>query len=280
MHFERANILWNIVGLLTHLGSAEKRSNEDSIKSAAKYFQTANGVVGMLKEVLESHPAAAANMDMNLDNLSFLTNLLFGQSQECYYDMATKGGKMPADAVSKLAFQASCFYGKALSLAEGALKDSSIPRKWVSYCRLKQHIFNALAYYHQAQERLANAAYGEQVSRLASAVRILDMCKKERLDKYIPDLTEFLNACYGKVASNYASANKDNSTIYYEAIPAESKLSSLSGHTMAKAVVPDASRLSLMDDPFNKIVPFAVQKADSVYCERRGYCISKISKNV
>lgn len=280
MHFERANILWNIVGVLTHLGSNEKRGNEDSIKLAAKYFQTATGVVGMLKEVLEAHPAAAGNLDLNLDNLSMLTNMLLGASQECYYDFSVKGGKMPADAISKLAFQVSVFFGKALSLAEGSLKDLSVPRKWISYCRLKQQMFTALAYYHLATERHAAAAYGEQVSRLTSAHRILETCKKERLDKYVPDLTEFLNASSAKVASAYALANKDNNTIYYDPVPPEAKLPQLAGHTMAKAILPDASRLTLMQDEFSKIVPFAIQKADSVYCERRGDLIRAQSKKV
>jgi programmed cell death 6-interacting protein len=280
MHFERANILWNIVGVLTHMGSLEKRTTDESIKSAAKSFQTATGVVGMLKEVLEAHPAAAANLDLTLDCLSLLTNMLYGASQECYFDLAVKGAKMPPDAISKVAFQVSIFFSKALSIAEGALKDSSVPRKWVSYCRLKQQIYAALAYYYAAQERQTSGAYGEQVSRLASAHRILEQCKKDRLDKYIPELTESLNAASVKVASAYALANKDNSTIYFEAVPAESKLPALTGHTMAKATPPEPARLVLNDDPFSKIVPFAVQKADSVYCERRGELLRAVAKQI
>jgi len=280
MTFERANVLWNIVGVLTHLGAAEKRSTEDSIRAAAKYFQTASGVLAMLKSVLEAHPSAAANSDLSLDSLSFVANLISAQSQECYYDLALKGGKIPPDAISKLVFQAGAFYQKAHSLAEGALKDSYIPRKWTSYCKLKYYILTALAYYHLSIERLNAAEYGEQLSRLQSSHRILDMCKKEKLDKYIPELTDFLNTTSAKVATTYAAANKDNNTIYYSHVPSESKLPALTGHTMVKSVEPEAAKLVLADDSFAKIVPFEVQKADSLYCERRGDLIRSVAKRV
>ena len=284
MSFERANILWNIIGVLTHMGSNEKRATDESIKAAAKSYQTALGVMVMLKALLEAHPAAAANLDLSMDSLTMVNWILLASAQECYYDLASKGGKMPADAVSKLAYQVSLFIGKAVSLAESSstLKDSSVPRKWLTYCKLKQQIFHALAHFHLAQHNGASAQYGEQVGRLAIAHRMLDTCKKDRADKYIPELTEALNAAAAKVGSAYATAHKDNNSIYFEPVPSsESKMSTqLSGHVMAKTVEPETSKLTLMDDPFDKIVPFAVQKADSLYCERRGELIRSIGKEI
>ena len=254
LSFERANILWNIIGLLTHLGAAEKRNSDESIKLAAKHFQTANGVVTMLKKELEAHPSAAATLDLTLDTLNLLSNITNAESQECYYDLAHKGAKIPPDAISKLAFQVSVFYQKAVTLIDGSLKDSHLPRKWVNYCHLKQLLFNAIAFYHLSQERLAAGAYGEQLSRLQSAQRQLALAQKERYDKYVSELTDFLNGWTSKVNGVYASANKDNSTIYFEPIPPESKLASLTGHVMARTVDPDPQRLTLSDDPFAKIV--------------------------
>lgn len=284
MSFERANILWNIIGVLTHIGSNEKRATEDSIKIAAKNYQTALGVMVMLKALLEAHPAAAANLDLSNDALTMTNWILTAAGQECYFDLAVKGGKMPADAVSKLAFQVSLFAGKAVSLIEtsSVLKDSSVPRKWLSYLKLKQQMFHALAHYYMSQFNGANAAYGEQVGRLAIAHKLLDTCKKDRADKYIPELTDSLNALAAKITPAYAAAHKDNNTIYFEPVPSsEAKMSTqLAGHVMVKTTEVEASKLTCKDDEFSKIVPFAVQKADSVYCESRGDLIRSIGKKI
>lgn len=284
MSFERANVLWNIIGVLTHIGSNEKRATEESIKAAAKSYQTGLGVMAMLKALLEAHPAAAANLDLSNDSLTMVNWILTAAAQECYYDLASKGGKMPVDALSKLAYQVSLFSGKAVSLIEtsSALKDASVPRKWLSYLKLKQQIFHALAHFHMGQHLGATAAYGEQVGRLAMAHKLLDTCKKDRTDKYIPELTETLNAVAGKVAAAYGAAHKDNNSIYFEPVPStETKMTiQLAGHSMVKTTEIEAGKLVLTDDAFDKIVPFGVQKADSVYCERRGDLIRSIGKKI
>ena len=89
--YEKFCTLFNIGALLSQLGSTQNQTNDDGLKTAAKYFQRAAGIFTYLKDnafpVLQTLPTP----DMSVSCLTALTSITLAQAQDCFYKKATTG---------------------------------------------------------------------------------------------------------------------------------------------------------------------------------------------
>ena len=89
--YERFCTLFNIGALLSQLGSTQNQTNDDGLKTAAKYFQRAAGIFTFLKDnvypVLQTLPTP----DLSVSCLTALNSIMLAQAQDCFYMKATAG---------------------------------------------------------------------------------------------------------------------------------------------------------------------------------------------
>lgn len=89
--YERFCTLFNVGGLLSQLGSTQNQTNDDGLKTAAKYFQRAAGIFTFLKDnvypVLQTLPTP----DLSVSCLTALNSIMLAQAQDCFYMKATAG---------------------------------------------------------------------------------------------------------------------------------------------------------------------------------------------
>lgn len=263
---------------MSHLGAQENRSTDDGMKNACKWFQMAAGCFDRVRAELEKQPSAAECIDTTPDALNLLSQLMLAQAQECFYEKAVKGGMKPS-IVSKLAAQVGAFYESSLKLMQADPLKGYVGKKWPPYAEAKSHIFKAIAHYQLGLDRQQAEVYGEQVSRLSVATRLVEEEKKK--GKLPAELNDFFNQVHALIVRAYSLAVKDNNTVYHEPVLSESKLAPLEPKAMVKGTEMDDSKLTLIatQDPFGELVPFNVRKADSIYTERKAQVVREVSKN-
>lgn len=263
---------------MSHLGANESRATDEGVKTACKYFQMSAGCFDRVRAELEKQPSAAECIDTSPDALNLLSQLMLAQAQECFYEKAVKGAMKPS-IVAKLAAQVGSYYDSSLKLMQADPLKGFVNKKWPPYADAKAHIFKAIAHYQLGLERQQAEVYGEQVSRLGVATRLVEEEKKK--GKVPAELNDFFNQIHSLILRAYSLAVKDNNTVYHEPVLSESKLAPLDPKSMVKGLDVDDAKLSLLatQDPFGELVPFNVRKADSVYTERKAQVAREVSKN-
>jgi hypothetical protein len=178
---------------------------------------------------------------------------------------------MKASVVARLAAQAAEMYNTALKYGESpAMEAAGLDRSWPITLRFQQDFYSAAAQYYQA-EACKEAAlekgrgYGEEVTRLRLAQKYIEMvletAARQRMGPAIIGKAELLKA---KIVKNKAVAEKDNSTIYLETVPAEGSLKPVNKACMVKVLEPEPSFPSTgTSQPalFANILPKAIKEA-------------------
>ena len=89
--YEKFCTLFNTGALLSQLGSTQNQTNDDGLKTAAKYFQRAAGIFTYLKDNLFPVLQTLPTPDMSVGCLTALTSITLAQAQDCFYKKATAG---------------------------------------------------------------------------------------------------------------------------------------------------------------------------------------------
>ena len=141
-YFDWANCLWNLAAHESLQGSKTNRSTEDGIRNSCKLFQSAAGIFDFISSNLMK-PMTATNLNLSvmdveegleqsytsnisMATLEFCKVLMLAQAQLCFYEKAvrdSKGGKMKAATVAKLALQVAKYYETAMQVSS-RLEDS------------------------------------------------------------------------------------------------------------------------------------------------------------
>lgn len=178
---------------------------------------------------------------------------------------------MKASVVARLAAQAAEMYNTALKHGESpAMEAAGLDRSWPITLRFQQDFYSAAAQYYQA-EACKEAAlekgsgYGEEVTRLRMAQNFIDVvletAARQRMGPAIIGKAELLKA---KIVKNKAVAEKDNSTIYLETVPAEASLKPVNKACMVKILEPEPPFLptgTSQPTLFANILPKAIKEA-------------------
>ncbi|KIJ50961.1 hypothetical protein M422DRAFT_158756 [Sphaerobolus stellatus SS14] len=231
LHYERANVLYNLATLYCNLAASEDRSHGDGIKRALANFQNAAGVLSHL--ISSAIPALQESLsagvplpaDLSPQLLKALQCLMLAQAQECFWQRAA-ADNMKNVLVGKLAAKTSSLYGEALEHMESDTTVSSLfPWEWIAHVRTKHHHFAAASLYRKSVDDLEAHKYGDEIARLdmgrAEAKRAVDAGRKGGVAKAVQeDAKSLLNT----LESSFKRAERDNDLIYHKVVPSASSV--------------------------------------------------------
>lgn len=279
LRFELANVLFNLGALYTQLAFAVNRTSSDGLKQAAGYGMSAAGTLAFLRTNIIPDMRGTPPEDMDNITLESLEQLCLAQAQEAYWLKAAKDGMKDA-TVAKLAAKVSDYYNNAGDLA---IKSDAVSTEWIHHLQAKHHHFAAAAQYRQSRDCLEKRKYGEEVARLQDSIKCVDEGLKEA--KWINKVVlSDLQGLKQRVAEDLKRAEKDNDVIYLLPVPSKSELEYLQRANMVSSKTPKevADGISLLgpNQPFGnplfeKLVPYAVHQAASIYADRRDRLVNQ-----
>ncbi|GAN08281.1 pH signal transduction protein PalA [Mucor ambiguus] len=267
----------------SQLGNAENRSTTEGIKKACNYFQHAAGCFQLLLDTVVPEMRIAPTIDMSPYALQTLINLMLAQAQECVWQKAAMD-QLRDGTIARLALKIAEFYDAACELASNSSISNVYPKPWLIHMHIKALHFNAAAQFRKSCECISQDKYGEEVARLQIASEFVKRAFELKQTKaaIAPSVMNDLRGLQHIISTNLARAEKDNDVIYLESIPLPAALPAILKTQMVKAQAPTeiADPVSLMHDKdlphpvlglplFQKLVPFAVHQAASVYVDRK-----------
>ncbi|KAI7861408.1 BRO1-like domain-containing protein [Spinellus fusiger] len=230
--------------------------------------------------------------DLSSYALQTLIQLMLAQAQECVWQKAAID-RLRDGTIARLASKIADYYDCAHESATNSSIQEVYPLSWLSHLQIKALHFHAAAQFRKSCECISQNKYGEEVARLQIAnghvKRACDMLKglgdHNRVSgAVVSDLKSLAHIIH----INLARAEKDNNVIYLEVIPPFSSLPTIQKTEMVKALAPTEvvdpvslmmsntnHRMDGMPHPviglplFQKLVPFAVHQAASVYADRK-----------
>ena len=272
VRFELANVLFNLAALYSQLSFSSNRTTSDGLKIAAQYGIAAAGTLFFLRTEIIPDMRSAPPEDMDDMTLQSLEHASLAQAQECFWQKAVKDG-MKDGTIARLAAKVSDYYSEA---ADFAVKSDAISAEWIHHFQAKHHHFAAAAQFRQSRDCLEKRKYGEQVARLQDSVVCVNEALKESrwINRVVLGDLEGLKQ---KVTEELKRAERDNDMIYLLPVPSKSELKVLDRANMVSSKVPQevAEGISMLGPGkpfgpplFEKLVPYAVHHAASIYASR------------
>lgn len=244
VYFEWACVMWNLAALESIRGIRMDRSTDEGIRSAAKCFQLACGILEDIRQkVLPAMGSARRPTSLTDDGINMAKNLMFAQAQMCFYEKAVmdkKTGTMKSAIVGKLAQQASIYFNQMYTYTKANLMATVLDKSWGAYAQFQAQAFAGCAEFWTAMGAKENAlqkgtGFGEEIVRLGRA----EACFTQACT--IAKGTNLAVATYGGIETmlrtttkSRTSAVKDNSTIYMDAMPSENQVPQVAPISMVR----------------------------------------------
>ncbi|KIX06434.1 uncharacterized protein Z518_04410 [Rhinocladiella mackenziei CBS 650.93] len=273
VRFELANILFNLAALYSQLAFNTNRTTVDGLKAAAEYGVAAAGTFSFMRTEIIPDMRSTPPEDMDDITLDSLQQLCLAQAQECFWQITVKKN-MSDGTVAKLAAKVSDYY---IMAADAARQSRAVSTEWIHHFQAKHHHFAAAAQFRQSRYCLQNKQYGEEIARLKDSI----VCVNEGLQeaRWInATVLGDLNGLKTRVNEELKRAERDNDMIYLQAPTPKSELRILDRTNMVAAKTPSdvANGIALLGEGqpfgrplFEKLVPYAVHQAASIYADRR-----------
>ncbi|CAB3402160.1 unnamed protein product [Caenorhabditis bovis] len=266
--FERAAVLFNCGSLMSQIAGSQMFHTDDEIKTAAKLFQQSAGVFWKLKETVLGMVQQEPTPDLMPDTLAALSAIMVAQAQEAIYIKGFKDKMKPASMV-KISAQLADFYVEAQKLMNKDIVRGLWEKDWVNTINGKLLAYQALSQYHQAEVNAEERQIGEQLSRLAEALKL-----SETATKYLTGHASAIIEMFPAIGKAHQLAKKDNDFIYHERVADFRSLPSLPRAPLAKptpVVHPLSPRFK---DMFSSLVPVQVHNAMQSYEARKAELIN------
>ncbi|RMZ81035.1 hypothetical protein DV738_g2460, partial [Chaetothyriales sp. CBS 135597] len=279
LRYELANILFNLAALYSQLAYHGNRSTPEGLKQAAQYGIAAAGTLSFLRTTILPDMRVTPPEDMDGPTLESLEQMCLAQAQECFWLKAVKDG-MKDGTIARLAVKVSDYYYTA---GNWAIKSNAISTEWIHHFTAKHHHFAAAAQYRTSVDCLEKRKYGEEVARLRDSLACINEALKEQRWINRTVLAD-LQGLKSKVTEELKRAEKDNDVLYLLPVPAKSELKLLDRANMVTAKAPTAvtDAISMLGPTqpfgpplFEKLVPYAVHQAASIYEDRRDRLINQ-----
>lgn len=279
LRFELANILFNLGALYSQLAYGTNRTTIDGLKSAAEYSMGAAGTFSFIRTEILPDLRSSPPEDMDDVTLESLQQLSLAQGQESFWQIAIKKN-MSDGTVAKLAAKVSDYY---IFAGDAARQSRAVSTEWIHHFQAKHHHFAAAAQFRQSQYCLQNKQYGEEVARLKDSLA----CVSEGLQeaRWInATVLGDLNGLKSRVSEELKRAERDNDMIYLQTQTPKSELKLLDRTNMVSAKPPAdvENGISLLGEGkpfgrplFEKLVPYAVHQAASIYADRRDRLVNQ-----
>ena len=273
LNFERAGLLFNMGAVKSHIAASADRTSPEGVKLASREFQFAAGLFKNLREHVVPQLNCSLPSELTQEGLLMVENIMLAQAQACFFEKAvvdhrSAGTSMKASVIARLAAGAAELYNAALKYGESpAMEAAGLDKSWPITLRFQQDFYTAAAQYYQS-EAVKEAAlaqgsgYGEEVTRLRLAQKliegVLETAARQRMGPAIVGKAELLRA---KIVKNRTVAEKDNSTIYLETVPAEVSLKPVGKACMVKVIEPDVPAAAPQPALFATLLPKAIKEA-------------------
>ncbi|KAI9307772.1 BRO1-like domain-containing protein [Cunninghamella echinulata] len=235
-------------------------------------------------------------IDLSIYALKTIINLMLAQAQECVWQKAAMD-QLRDGTIARLAIKIANFYDAAYELASNSSIQNVFPKNWLQHMQIKALHFHAAAHFRKSCECISKNKYGEEIARLQLANGyVKHAC--ELLKTFLgvnSSVIHDLKSLQQIIQTNLARAEKDNDLIYLEQIPSATSLPPIQQFEMVQPIAPPevADPVSLMLNYnssnnnneqqqsdgvahpiiglplFQKLVPFAVHQAASVYVDRK-----------
>lgn len=207
---------------------------------------------------------------------------MMAQAHECIWQKAVME-HMKHGTVARLAVKVADLYEAFLS----NIHKNMIPDDWSHNVEAKANYFQAVAQYQKANEAISNGRYGEEIARLRLA-KTSNTAALTHTKALHPSFVDQLTALDQSIDRDLIRAEKDNDLVYMETVPEPSQLTPILRSDMVKPTVPNFVThpnywLVLADRPndplfikrplFDKLVPFAVHQAISVFADKKDYIV-------
>ncbi|KIV79254.1 hypothetical protein PV11_06823 [Exophiala sideris] len=279
VRYELANILFNLAALYSQLSTRTNWTTIDGLKAAAEYGIAAAGVLDFMRKEVMPDMRSSPPEDMDDITLDSLQSMCLAQAQECFWQITVKKN-MSDGTVAKLAAKVSDYY---IMAADTGRQSRAVSTEWIHHFQAKHHHFAAAAQYRQSRYCLQNKQYGEEIARLKDSVQ----CVNEGLQEarwISATVVGDLNGLKTRVQEDLKRAEKDNDVIYLQTVTPKSELRILDRTNMvAPKTPPDvANGISLLGEGqpfgrplFEKLVPYAVHQAASIYEDRRDRLVNQ-----
>lgn len=211
-----------------------------------------------------------------------LIALMMAQAHECIWQKAVME-HMKYGTVARLAIRVSDFYDSFITNST-----NMIPENWKLYGGTKSNYFKSFAQYQKANEAISNGRYGEEIARLnlSKSTNLLATQSSTKSGLLNQAFIDQIHNLQHSIDRDLARAEKDNDVVYMESIP--ETLAPILRSDMVKPILPNFVLnpnywLTLADRPdnelfikrplFEKLVPFAVHQAASVYSGKKDYIV-------
>ncbi|KIW44498.1 uncharacterized protein PV06_02962 [Exophiala oligosperma] len=279
IRFELANVLFNLAALYSQLSTHTNWTTVDGLKQAAEYGISAAGVFAFMRTEIIPEMRSSPPEDMDDVTLDSLQNLCLAQAQECFWQITVKKN-MSDGTVAKLAAKVSDYY---IAAADASRQSRAVSSEWIHHMQAKHHHFAAAAQYRQSRYCLQNKQYGEEIARLKDSIN----CVNEGLQEarwVNATVVGDLNGLKTRVQEDLKRAEKDNDVIYLQAVTPKSELRLLDRTNMVAPKTPAevTNGISLLGQGqpfgkplFEKLVPYAVHQAASIYEDRRDRLVNQ-----
>lgn len=285
LEFERASVLYNIAAVYAGLAANENRSENEGIKRALTYLQSASGTLHYLQKIvlpnldndLQSSfdtPLTNAGYDMTSSFIETLQLFCLAEAQECFWQRAIME-KYTNSVIAKLAMKVGGFYEDCLKAASGGFSPAAhyFPQEWIAHITAKKYFFEAVAQYRMSLEDLAKQRYGDEIARMKVADGLLKQATNEIRR---PALLSDIKSLQETLSANLQRAIRDNDIIYVSPIPSPSNLPAIVPAGMVKPTCPvqiGDSLEWLASQPsgalFSNLVPYGVHVALDLYEDRK-----------
>jgi programmed cell death 6-interacting protein len=273
LRFELAHVLFNLGALYSQLAFGSNRTTIDGLKSAAEYGVAAAGVFAFMRSDIIPDMRSSPPEDMDDVTLESLQQLCLAQAQECFWQITVKKN-MSDGTVAKLAAKVSDYY---IAAADTARQSRSVMSEWIHHFQAKHHHFAAAAQFRQSRYCLQNKQYGEEIARLKDSVNCVNEGLQEA--RWInATVRGDLSGLKSRVEEELKRAERDNDLIYLQTVTPKSELKILDRTNMVAPKPPSdvVNGISLLGEGqpfgrplFEKLVPYAVHQAASIYEDRR-----------
>lgn len=235
-------------------------------------------------------PELRANPPADFEIIESLIFLMMAQAHECIWQKAVME-HMKYGTVARLAIRVSDFYDSFISFQK---TNFMIPENWKVYGDTKCNYFKAVAQYQKANEAISSGRYGEEIARLyfaksSNTLAIQSLTYNTAGPLLINQaFIDQIHSLQQSIERDLLRAEKDNDVVYMESIPESNQLAPILRSDMVKPTVPNFILnpeywLVLTERPndelfikrplFEKLVPFAVHQAASVYADKKNYIV-------
>ena len=236
---EKASVLFNLAALFSHLAKSA------DTKQACTYFIQSFSVLQFIADNFLNAPG-----DLSKDHLAMLIKLFRAQAQQCFLEKAIED-KKSSKLICKMAASVCDEYSACVDLYRKGFIDERELQNRLIY-------FSALACYYKGKAMNQASKYGEGLSYLEKAKRIIKTHSKQ------------YQSLFSDIEAEYEQQLKDNDLVYHDLVPDSNNL-------------PDIERLLLIEevdlkqildtvavkDLFHSVVPQEVTQKSSVYSEEK-----------